>query len=131
MSDSTRKTLASFFGDKEPITIVNRLGFGGGGELGVTVPAFDYEEALSGVKMKWKGFDLKLDYADGYKEYKTEALSPGFLLEAASKGSIAFDGVRYLSDIRPGNTGVKLGTSELTVGNVRSIRAKACPTASS
>lgn len=119
MSDSTRKTLASFFGDKEPITIFNRLGFGGGGELDVKVPAFDYEEALSGVKMKWKGFDLKLDYANGYKEYKTEALSPGFLLEAASKGTVAFDGVRYVSDIRPGSTGVKLGTSELTVGNVR------------
>lgn len=119
MSEGTRKTLKTFFGDKDPITITNRLGFGGGGELKVSVPSFDYEEALSGVKMKWKGFDLKVDYASGYKEYKTEALSPGFLLEAASKGTVAFDNVKYLSDIRPGNTGVKLGTSELTVGNVQ------------
>jgi hypothetical protein len=49
-----------------------------------------------------EGFDLKLDYASGYKEYKTEANSPGFLLEASARGSLAFDGVRYVSDIRPG-----------------------------
>ncbi|WP_293764387.1 YdgA family protein [uncultured Aquitalea sp.] len=119
MSDATRKTLKTFFGEKEPITVINRLGFGGGGELNINVPSFDYEEALSGVKMKWKGFDMKLDYASGYKEYKTDANSPGFLLEASSKGSLAFDGVRYVSDIRPGATGIKLGTSELTVGNVQ------------
>ncbi|BEV71606.1 MULTISPECIES: YdgA family protein [unclassified Paludibacterium] len=119
MSDSTRKTLALFFGDKEPITVVNRLGFGGGGELKVDIPAFDYEEALSGVKVKWKGFSLAVDYQQGFKQYQTEANSPSFSLEAASKGTIHFDGVRYVSDIRPGSTGVKLGTSELTVSNVQ------------
>ena len=119
MSDATRKTLSRFFGDKEPITVTNRLGFGGGGLLEVNIPSFDYDEALSGVKVKWKGFDLKVDYASGYKEYKTEALSPGFLLEASTKGSLAFDGVKYLSDVRPGSSGIKLGTSELTVGNVQ------------
>lgn len=127
MSDATRKTLTTFFGDKEPITIVNRLGFGGGGELHLNVPAFDYEEALSGVKMKWKGFDLKVDYAKGYQEYKTEALSPGFLLEAASKGRVAFDGVLYLSDMRPGASGVKVGTSELSVGNVQLSSRESVP----
>ncbi|MCD4505812.1 YdgA family protein [Chromobacterium piscinae] len=127
MSDATRKTLKTFFGDKEPIAITNRIGFGGGGLLEVAVPAFDYEEALSGVKMKWKGFDLKVDYANGYKEYKTEALSPGFLLEAASKGSISFEGVRYVSDMRPGNTGIKLGTSELTIGNVQLSSRESVP----
>ncbi|MDF0604266.1 YdgA family protein [Neisseriaceae bacterium TC5R-5] len=119
MSDSTRKTLSSFFGDKEPITITNHLGFGGGGVLNVNVPAFDYEEALSGVKMKWQGFSFNLDYAKGYKEYKSEALSPGFLLEAASKGSVTFNGVRYISDIRPGNSGIGLGTSELSIDNIQ------------
>ncbi|TCP08481.1 uncharacterized protein YdgA (DUF945 family) [Crenobacter luteus] len=119
MSESTRKTLAKFFGDAEPITVTNRLGLTGGGELKVNIPAFDYEETLSGVKVKWQGFDLGVDYASGYKEYQTEALSPGFLLEAATKGKVAFDGVRYLSDVRPGNTGVRLGSSELTVNGVQ------------
>jgi len=119
MSESTKKTLALFFGDKEPITVINRLGFGGGGELKVNVPNFDYEEALSGVKVKWQGFNLTVDYQQGFKQYQTEAVSPSFSLEAASKGTVHFDGVRYVSDIRPGVTGVKLGTSELTVNNVQ------------
>ncbi|CUA85697.1 Uncharacterized conserved protein YdgA, DUF945 family [Gulbenkiania indica] len=118
MSDETRRTLAKFFGDQPPITVVNRLGFGGGGELSVTVPAFDYEETLSGVHMKWQGFTLKVDYASGYQEYKTDASTPGFVLQAATKGSLSLGPLRYLSDIRPGTTGVKLGTSELTVDAV-------------
>jgi uncharacterized protein YdgA (DUF945 family) len=119
MSASTKKTLALFFGDKDPITVINRLGFGGGGELKIDIPAFDYEEALSGVKVKWQGFKLNVDYSHGFRQYQTEADSPAFSLEAASKGTVHFDGVRYVSDIRPGATGVKLGTSELTVNNVQ------------
>ncbi|WP_233201152.1 YdgA family protein [Chromobacterium alticapitis] len=127
MSDATRKTLKTFFGDKEPITIVNHIGLRGGGLLDVNVPAFDYEEALSGVKMKWKGFDLKVDYSHNYQEYKTEALSPGFLLEASSKGAVSFDGVHYASDTRLGATGVKLGTSELTIGGVQLTSRESMP----
>jgi uncharacterized protein YdgA (DUF945 family) len=119
MSEATRKTLAKFFGDAQPITMINRLGLGGGGVLTLKIPAFDYEETLSGVRVKWQGFDLKVDYASGYHEYQTEAVSPGFLLEASTKGRVAFDGVRYVSDARQGNTGVKLGTSELSVGGVQ------------
>lgn len=119
MSDATRKTLQRFFGDAEPITVVNRLGLTGGGELAVTVPTFDYEETLAGVKMNWKGFDLKVNYQAGYKEYHVESTSPGFTLEAGPKGRFAFDSVKYLSEVRPGNSGVKLGSSELTVGDIK------------
>ena len=119
MSASTRKNLAIFFGEKNPISISNRLNFGGGGELKVKVPDFDYEEALSGVSIKWKGFALKLDYDQRYNGYQTEARSPGFQFQVASKGGLAFNGVRYLSGGRSGKTGVKLGTSELSVREVR------------
>ncbi|WP_328698634.1 YdgA family protein [Craterilacuibacter sinensis] len=119
MSPATRKTLSRFFGEAEPITVTNRLGFGGGGELKVNIPKFDYEETLAGVKMNWQGFDLKVDYGRGFKEYLLEADSPGFVLDAASKGRFAFDGVRYVSDVRPGDSGVRLGTGELNVNNVK------------
>lgn len=119
MSPATRKTLQRFFGEAEPITVTNRLGFGGGGELDLKIPRFDYEETLAGVKMNWQGFGLKVDYRKGFTEYQLEADSPGFLLNVASRGSFAFNGVRYLSDTRPGDSGVKLGTAELTVGDVK------------
>ena len=118
MSDSTRKTLARFFGEADPVSIVNHLGVAGGGNLSVGIPQFDYEETLAGVKINWKGFDLKLAYADGYKEYQSEASSPGFVLEAGPKGRFSFNNIRYLSDVRPGNTGVKLGSGELVVDNI-------------
>ncbi|MEQ6289227.1 YdgA family protein [Vogesella sp. GCM10023246] len=119
MSDSTRKTLQRFFGDAEPITVINRLGLTGGGELTVSVPKFDYEETLAGVKMNWQGFNLKVDYQSGYREYNVESTTPGFVLQAGPKGRFAFSGIKYLSQVRPGNTGVKLGTSELTVDNIK------------
>ncbi len=127
MSAATRKTLARFFGDAEPITVTNRLGFGGGGELSVAIPKFDYEETLAGVQMKWQGFDLKVDYGKGFKEYRVDALSPGFMLDAASKGSFTFNGVRYASDVRPGATGVRLGSSELAIGDIRFAWKEAIP----
>ncbi|MFC3625644.1 YdgA family protein [Vogesella amnigena] len=119
MSDSTRKTLQRFFGDAEPITVINRLGLTGGGELEVSVPKFDYEETLAGVRMTWQGFALKVDYQQGFHEYQVESTTPGFMLQAGPKGRFAFNGIKYLSDVRPGATGVKLGTSELTVDNIK------------
>lgn len=119
MSDGTRKTLQRFFGDAEPITVVNRLGLTGGGELSVTIPKFDYEETLAGVKMNWRGFDLKVNYQSGYKEYTVAANTPGFAMEAGPKGRFVFDGVKYLSEVRPGSSGVKLGNSELNVGDIK------------
>lgn len=117
-SQSTRDTLKKFFGDKEPIAIVNRIGFGGGGDLNVSIPSFDYDEALSGVKMTWKGFTLNVDYTRSFREYQTDAQVPGFTLSAESKGSLSVNGIHFISDTRPGNTGVKVGTSDLTVGDI-------------
>ena len=117
-SQGTRDTLKKFFGDKDPVTIVNRIGFGGGGDLNVSVPSFDYDEALSGVKMTWKGFTLNVDYTRSFREYQTDAQLPGFTLSADSKGSLSVSGIHFISDTRPGSTGVKVGTSDLTVGDI-------------
>lgn len=117
-SQSTRDTLKKFFGEQDPITVINRIGFGGGGDLNVTIPSFDYDEALSGVKMVWKGFTLSVDYTRNFHEYQTDAKIPGFTLSADSKGSLSVNGIHFLSDTRPGNTGVKVGTSDLTLNEV-------------
>lgn len=119
MSEQTRKTLAKFFGDREPITLTNRLNFVGGGQLTVSVPKFDYEETLSGVKVAWQGLTTKIDYEQGYKQYAVDAKVPGFVLEAATKGHFELVGLNYLSENRPGSTGVKLGTSELSIDKIR------------
>lgn len=123
MSEQTRKTLQKFFGDKPPITVINRLNFGGGGTLTASIPKFDYEEPLAGVKVDWKGLDTRIDYEPGYKEYAVDVKVPGLNVEAATKGRVALDGVHYQSSHRPGQTGVTLGSSEMSVVKV-SLDAK-------
>ena len=119
MSDATRKTLSKFFGDADPITLTNRLYFSGGGELQVAIPKFDYEETLSGVKIRWGGFHGKVDYASGYQQYQIDARLPGLEVDAAIKGHVEFKNVAFVSETTPGKTGVDIGNSELTIENIQ------------
>lgn len=119
MSPDTRKMLSRFFGDKEPITVVNRLNFTGGGELNVSVPAFDYEETLAGVKIKWQGMTTQVGYDSDYSQYSIDARLPGLVLDAATKGHVEFSNLSYLSDTRPGATGAGVGNKELSVTRVK------------
>ena len=119
MSDDTRKMLSRFFGDKEPITVTNRLNFTGGGELNVSVPSFDYEETLAGVKIKWQGMTTKVGYDSGYTQYSVDARLPGMVLDAATKGHFEFANLAYQSDNRPGETGAGVGNKELSVTRVK------------
>lgn len=119
MSPDTRKMLSRFFGDKEPITVTNRLNFTGGGELNVSVPAFDYEETLAGVKIKWQGMTTQVGYDSDYSQYSIDARLPGLVLDAATKGHIEFSNLSYQSDTRPGATGAGVGNKELSVTRVK------------
>lgn len=127
MSPETRKTLKRFFGDAEPITVTNRLYLTGGGELQVLVPKFEYEEPLAGVKINWQGFTAKVDYESGYSQYGVDARLPGLMVDAATKGHVELDGLNWLSNTRPGQTGVKLGASELSIGRVRMDSRESIP----
>lgn len=119
MSDATRNTLSKFFGDAEPITVTNRLYFTGGGELRVSIPRFDYEETLSGVRIHWGGFEGTADYETGYKKYLLNANFPSLQLDAATKGHIEFRNIAYQSDVHTGETGVNLGKSEFAIESIR------------
>ena len=118
MSPQTRDTLAKFFGDKPPITLVNRLYFSGGGLLSIAVPQFDYEEPLSGIKINWKGLNSDIDYAAGYQSYSTTTRIPGFSLSASSKGRFELNQLAFQSNTHPGVTGVNVGASTLTISTL-------------
>ncbi|ACO74000.1 Uncharacterized protein conserved in bacteria [Laribacter hongkongensis HLHK9] len=118
MSDATRKTLEKFFGDQPPVTVTNRLNFSGGGTLAIRIPRFDYEETLSGVKVAWQGLDTTVQYDAGYAHYAVDASMPGLLVKAATKGEVQLRGLSYVSDHRPGASGVTLGSSELKVSRI-------------
>jgi uncharacterized protein YdgA (DUF945 family) len=69
-SADTQKFLSKFFGEQKPIQIENRIAFNDDGVMKITVPGFDYEEALSGVKAKWQGLNATLDYGGDFKRVK-------------------------------------------------------------
>ncbi len=78
----TQKFLARFFGTQKPIEMENRIAFNDDGIIHITVPAFDYEEAISGVKVKWQGLDSTLDYGGDFNRVKFLATAPGLSGEA-------------------------------------------------
>ncbi|MCX7205889.1 MAG: YdgA family protein [Proteobacteria bacterium] len=110
-SPETQKFLTQFFGTQKPIHIENRIGFNDDGVISVKVPSFDYEEAISGVKAKWKGFDATLNYGGDFNSVKLIANAPGLSGEAKGKLSFAFNDLTFGFDHIRGKTGVMLGTT--------------------
>lgn len=117
-SDETRKKLDSFFGKQAPITLTNRISFTGGGKMWISVPSFDYEEALSGVKINWKGLNLTVNYSQDFNDYQTENMLPGLTVIAGDKGQLIIDNIHYVTDSRFGKTELPIGSSDLTVNNI-------------
>lgn len=107
----TQKFLARFFGTQKPIQMENRIAFNDDGIIHITVPAFDYEEAISGVKVKWQGLDSTLDYGGDFNRVKFLATAPG--LSGEAKGHAKFDltNLTLTADHVRGKTGLMIGTS--------------------
>ena len=49
------------------------------------MPAFDYEETLAGVKIKWQGMTTQVGYDSDYSQYSIDARLPGLVLDAATR----------------------------------------------
>ncbi|QLI82246.1 YdgA family protein [Chitinibacter fontanus] len=110
-SEDTQKFLAKFFGEQKPISIENRIAFNDDGVMKITVPSFDYEEALSGVKAKWQGLDATLDYGGDFNRVKFDATIPGLSGEAKNKGSFALKGLSINLNQSKGANGIMIGSN--------------------
>ncbi|QLG86880.1 YdgA family protein [Chitinibacter bivalviorum] len=116
-SADTQKFLAKFFGEQKPIHIENRISFNDDGVMKISVPSFDYEEALSGVKAKWQGLEATLDYGGDFKRVKFDATAPGLSGEAKSKGAFHLKDFSVSMDHREGINGLMIGTTGAKVTN--------------
>jgi uncharacterized protein YdgA (DUF945 family) len=86
----------------------------------LSVPSFEYEETLSGIKANWKGLNATLDYGGDFNRVTLNATAPGITGEAKSKGQFALadfslnmQQVRGKSGIMLGNTSAKIGKLDL------------------
>lgn len=118
LSAESKKALKPFFGDQPPIRIENRVAFNDDGQMHIRIPAFDYEEALSGVKLKWQGLDTGLTYGGDYSRYGVAGQMPGTSLDAATKGQIELGKITLKSESQRGVAGLMLGQGQATLAQL-------------
>ena len=117
-SADTQKFLAKFFGEQKPITIENRISFNDDGIVKLSVPSFEYEEALSGIKAHWKGLDATLDYGGDFNRVTLLANAPGITGEAKTKGQFALTDFSLKMQQVRGTSGIMIGSTEAKIGKL-------------
>ena len=127
LSAEAKKALKPFFGDQPPIRIENRIAFNNDGDMRIGIPAFDYEEAISGVKVKWNGLQSGLNYAGDYNRYDVDALLPGIHLDAAGKGTIDAGKLSVQTESQRGVAGLMLGKGQAQLASLAVETSKPSP----
>ena len=109
-SPEAGKVLKRFFGEQAPVTLTNTIGFGGGGRLNLSVPAFDYEE-LSGIALNWKGLSGETAYTSGWAGFKSNYQAPLLHIKLADKGDIRMENLQIGSDTYDSPSKLAVGSS--------------------
>ena len=105
------------------------------GKYKIFSPSFDYQEALSGVKVNWGGLKWDVAYDNKFNKFENSFSVPNLDFSAPTKGDISFKNLYYtanssrsIHDIKVGNTMLDLekfsinltesSTSDLKLGEV-------------
>ena len=114
----TQKFLSKFFGEQQPIQIENRISFNDDGIVNLSIPAFEYEEALSGIKAHWEGLTASLDYGGDFNRVTLLANAPGLKGEAKNKGQFALKDFSFnITQVR-GSSGLMIGSTTAQIGQL-------------
>lgn len=118
LSDDMKAKLKPFFGDQPPVSFENRVGFNNDGEIAVRVPSVNYEEAISGIKIGWKGLHATFAYNGGYDHFRIDGQMPGLALDAAGKATVNLQTLRFGGATTRGVAGLLLGDSHASLQSV-------------
>ncbi|MDD3267536.1 MAG: YdgA family protein [Burkholderiales bacterium] len=110
--------LKTFFKDKTPITISKMLYLTGDGKYEVLSPAFNYEEALSGVKVNWGGLKLIIGFNDTFDKFNSKLSAKHFDFSAPTKGNLTIDNIAYSSNSTRSINDIKVGNATFSVDNL-------------
>ncbi len=117
-SPEVSKHLTRFFGEKRPLSMTNHLNLFGGGQLKLSIPAFDYEE-LSGIKIVWQGLDTGIDYQGNFDAYDVLSKIPGIKIQLADKGEISFNNLYFASHTEESLSKVAIGESQFKLDELK------------
>ncbi|MFN8769991.1 MAG: YdgA family protein [Neisseriaceae bacterium] len=116
--NSLDKVLSKFFGDKQPLYIKNTIYLNSSGQISVVSPKFDYEEALSGVKIIWNGLILLVSYNKEFDHFNNTLSVPHFSLHAPTKGDILLNDIYHQSNSHYSNNQIKVGDTNIKVKEI-------------
>lgn len=103
LSEKAAQTAKKLFGEGDPVEIVDIVNLDESGRARISTIPFDYEE-LSGVKVKWGGSALTVDFSADFKRRRYAFSAPSFRVDLADKASFAFEGMtidRQIRDAQP------------------------------
>lgn len=110
--------LKTFFKDKPPIEVSKMLYLTGAGKYEIISPDFQYEEALSEVKVNWSGLKLSIGFNNGFDKFNSQLSAKHFDFSAPTKGSLVIDNINYVSDTSRSINDIKVGDASFTMGNL-------------
>lgn len=111
--ESLQKVLNKFFDKKEPLIIENVIYLNKAGKYEAYSPEFNYDEALSGVKVLWEGMKLKVNYNSKFNAFTTQLNVPLFKLIVPNKGRVELNNVSYSANSRYSPNKIKVGETKL------------------
>lgn len=116
-----KKILDKFFSNKPPLIVTNIIYLNKSGKIHITSSEFNYEEAVSGIKVIWGGLNLNINYNSDFNSFANKMKLPLLKLNAAEKGHLELYNLDYQSNTRLSKNKIKVGDTNL---NLASIDAK-------
>jgi len=116
--DTLNDILKKFFNNSQPLSIRNFIYLDGNGKIILYSPPFNYEEALSQVKISWQGLNLTMGYNQGFNHFTSQLRMPQFTFDAPHYGNIAINNLYYSSTSSMSSNKIKIGKTHLTLDNV-------------
>ncbi len=119
LPEKLNKILNKFFDGKPAFKINNVVFLNKAGKYIITSPSFNYDEALSGVKVSWGGLDLEIAYNDKFNQFENNLEAPFFAMIAPTKGELSFSGLNYNSVSSYSVNQIKVGTTDFNLTSLK------------
>lgn len=116
-SPSLSKLLNKFFNNRTPVVIDDVIYLNKSGKFVISSPSFNYEEAVSGVKVNWNGLNATTNYNSKFNEFNTRINIPLFQLSAPSKGHLELKNFSYDNYAKTSKNQIKVGNTKLFLDN--------------